>query len=338
MKNKIYSSFNWINSQKIIYAFLFIYIVSCFIFSDKGFFSFVTFNNILKRAGGECGIVALGMSFVMLTGNVDLSVGSVVALSATVAALLTKINPVVAIFGGILVGVLAGLLNGVLIAKLKLSSFIITLSTLLGLRGIVYIITKRDTIPITNDFYNSISTIKIFNVNIMGVIFIFLTLICMFIAHNTKLGLSLYAVGGNENAANLMGIRIDNITITAYVICGLFAGINGVLLSSKLYAAQSVAADGWETTAIACAALGGIKLSGGEGKFSGTFFGTMVIAIINTWFNYAGNISAWWSKAIMGLILIISVAIQSEYLGSKTIAIKKWFTGSCKRGLQDSIK
>jgi ribose/xylose/arabinose/galactoside ABC-type transport system permease subunit len=133
--------------------------------------------------------------------------------------------------------------------------------------------------------------------------------------------MALYAVGGNEDAARMMGLKVDSIKIRSYMMCGLFCGIAGVLLSARLAAAQAVAGENWETTIIACAALGGVKLTGGEGRFFGTLFGVLTISIINTIFNYAGNINTWWQNIIMGVLLMIAVTIQSDVF--KNIKVKK---------------
>ena len=126
--------------------------------------------------------------------------------------------------------------------------------------------------------------------------------------------MGIYAVGGNEEAAKMMGLKVDKIKILCYVMCGFFAALAGMLLANRLYTAQPTAGDTWETTAIAMCALGGIKLSGGEGKFSGTFFGILVIATINTIFNFAGNLNSWWQNIIMGILVLISIGVQSDVL------------------------
>ena len=124
--------------------------------------------------------------------------------------------------------------------------------------------------------------------------------------------MALYAVGGNEEASRMMGLKVDTVKIAAFTICGLFASLSGMLLASKLYTAQPTAGDAWETTAIAMCALGGVKLSGGEGRFSGTFFGILIISIINTIFNYAGNLNSWWQNIVMGGLILVSIGLQSD--------------------------
>lgn len=141
-----------------------------------------------------------------------------------------------------------------------------------------------------------------------------LTLLCMYISKQTKFGMAIYAVGGNEEAARMMGLKVDRIKIAAFTICGAFAALAGMLLASRLYTAQPTAGDAWETTAIAMCALGGVKLTGGEGRFSGAFFGILVVSLINTVFNYIGSMNSWWQNIVMGLLILVSIGLQSDVL------------------------
>lgn len=296
----------------IVIIFIAMFIFASIVFADKNFLSLLSINNLLKKACTDGGILALGMTFVMLIGYIDLSVGSTLALAGILAAMATYVNPVLAILVGMGVGLGCGLMNGVIVAKMKIPPFVATLATMLAIRGVVYLVTNKKGVTVENDFFNEIANFNIFGLSLSIFILAGLLVLCIHIAKNTRFGLSLYAVGGNEEAAKMMGIKVDKVKIGAYAMCGLFAGIGGIMLTSRLGAAQAVAGDTWETTAIASAALGGIKLSGGEGEFLGTFFGILVVSIINTIFNYLGNINIWWQNIIMGLILLASVVAQSD--------------------------
>jgi ribose/xylose/arabinose/galactoside ABC-type transport system permease subunit len=296
----------------VVVAFLFLFVTASIIFSSKNFLSVNSINNLLRKACTDGGILALGMTFVMLTGYIDLSVGSVMALSGVLAAMACKINPIFGIAAGLLVGVACGFMNGVIVTKMGISPFVATLATMLGLRGFIYIITGKKSVSVAKGFFTSIGNGSLGPISVSIIILIVLVLLCMHIGRNTRFGMSIYAVGGNEEAARMMGLNVDRIKISAYVMCGLFSGIGGVLLTSRLSAAQAVAGENWETTVIACAALGGIKLTGGEGRFLGTFFGIMIVSIIKTIFNYAGNINTWWQNIIMGLLLMVAITAQSD--------------------------
>jgi ribose/xylose/arabinose/galactoside ABC-type transport system permease subunit len=234
------------------------------------------------------------------------------ALAGVLSAMACKINPILGIVVGLLAGIACGLMNGVIVTKMSIPPFVATLATMLGLRGIIYIITAKKSVSVAKGFFTTIGNGSIGNVSFSIILFFLLVLLCMHIGRNTRFGMSLYAVGGNEEAARMMGLNVDKIKISAYVMCGLFSGIGGVLLTSRLSAAQAVAGENWETTVIACAALGGIKLSGGEGRFLGTFFGVLIVSIIKTIFNYAGNINTWWQNIIMGLLLMVAITAQSD--------------------------
>jgi len=314
---------NRLSSKTTIFAFLLLFIAASIIFQEKNFFSFVSIQNILRKASTDGGLLALGMTFVILIGCIDLSVGSVLALSGALAAMVGNINPVLGILVGLLTGLGCGFLNGFMVTKMRISPWVATLATLLGIRGVVFLVTSKKAVKITNDTMIALANTDIFGIKSSVYIFIALTLICMYVAKYTKFGMALYAVGGNEEAAKMMGLKVDRIKLTAYMMTGLFAGIAGILLSSRLYAAQAVAGNLWETDAIAACAIGGIMLSGGVGKFSGTFFGVLIIVILNTAFNYFGNVSSWWQNIIMGVLILISIGVQSEVFQLKKIKLKK---------------
>lgn len=150
-----------------------------------------------------------------------------------------------------------------------------------------------------------------------------LVLLCMFVGRHTKMGTALYAVGGNEEAARMMGLKVDKVKITAYAICGLLCAVAGIMLSGRLRTAQATAGASWETYAIAGCALGGVKLTGGEGKFSGVMFGTMIITLINTMFNYSASINTWWQNILMGVLVMISVGMQTDVISNRLKRVRR---------------
>lgn len=306
---KIYS---WFTSRSYVTAFLILFIFSSIVFADRNFFSFNSLENLMRKAASDGGFLALGMTFVILIGQIDLSVGSVLALSGVVMAMFGNTNPLLGIILGLLVGIVCGLVTGWLVAKLRISSWVATLAMMLGLRGVVLLLTNKKPIPVENEVLKALGGESIARINLLVYFLVILTLVCMHIARNTRFGLGIYAVGGNEEAAKMMGLPVARIKIGAYTMCGLFSAIAGMLLGSRLLTCQPTAGDTWETTAIAMCALGGIKLSGGEGKFSGTFFGILIITVITTIFNYAGNLNSWWQNIIMGVLILISIGVQSD--------------------------
>lgn len=312
-----------IRSKSSIAVFLILFILSGVLYADRNFFSFLSIQNLVKKAASDGGFLALGMTFVILIGHIDLSVGSVLALSGVVMAAFGNENPILGVVLALAAGLACGLANGFMVAKMRISSWIATLSMMLAVRGSVLLITRKKPIPLSNSALTYLGGGKIAGIPVLIYALAILTLVCMFVSRNTKFGMALYAVGGNEEASKMMGLKVDRVKISAFALCSLFASIAGIFLTSKLYTAQPTAGDAWETTAIAMCALGGVKLSGGEGRFSGTFFGILIIATINTIFNYAGNLNSWWQNIVMGALILISIGFQSDVFRFKGLGFHK---------------
>lgn len=320
---KFKKKFNQVfQSKSTILVFLLLFVIASIMFADRKFFSVNAILNLLRKSCSDGGLLALGMAFVILIGQIDLSVGSVLALGGIVMALVGVEHPYLGIVVGLLSGILCGFISGFMVAKMKLSSWVATLAMMLGVRAVVMLITNQKPVSVSNPVLCSLGGAKIFGVNILLYIFFGLTLLCMYIAKQTRFGMAIYAVGGNEEAARMMGLKVDGIKIAAFTICGAFAALAGMLLASRLYTAQPTAGDAWETTAIAMCALGGVKLTGGEGRFSGVFFGILLVSLINTVFNYIGNMNSWWQNIVMGLLILISIGLQSDVL-HKMLSFKK---------------
>lgn len=321
---KIYYSFY---SRSTILAFLLLVLVASIAFADRNFFSATNVVNILLKAAKNGGFLAIGMTFVILLGEIDLSAGAVYALAGVVMGVVGGINPVLGILAGILTGVVSGYLIGFMVTKMRISSWIASLSMMFALRGLISIIAQA-SVKIPNGVmrFASLKFLKGFlgvraGISIMIPILFILVFSCMYIGKYTKFGMGMYAVGGNKEAARMMGIDVDKITIKAFVLSGVIASLSGVLLASSSGSATLSAGNIYETYAIAMCAIGGVKLSGGEGKFSGTFFGIMIYFVINTIFTYLNGVSVHWQSVIMGILVLISVGLQSEVF--QGIKIKK---------------
>lgn len=317
---KIYDSFY---SKSTVLAFLLLVVVASIVFRDKNFLTSANVFNILLKAAKNGGFLALGMTFVILCAEIDLSVGAVFALSGVVMGLVGQVNPVLGIAAGILTGVVSGYLIGFMVAKMRISSWIASLAMMFALRGMILILAKQSVnIPAGVMTFAGAKILPGFlgmksGISILIPILFLLTFLCMYVAKYTKFGMRLYAVGGNGEAARMMGIDVDRIKIGAFVCSGAIASLSGVLLASSSGSATLSAGNVYETYAIAMCAIGGVKLSGGEGKFSGTFFGILIYFIINTIFTYLpSGISVHWQSIIMGLLVLISVGVQSEVFQS----------------------
>ena len=325
---KIYNSFY---SKSTILAFVLLIVVSSIAFSSRNFLSAANIINILLKAARNGGLLALGMTFVILCAEIDLSVGAVFALSGVVMGLVGQTNPVLGILAGVLVGVVSGFLIGFMVTKMRISSWIASLAMMFALRGIIQIISDR-SVEVSGDVLR-FASVSLFRgvipgaksgISILIPILFLLTFLCMYVGKYTKFGMGIYAVGGNGEAARMMGVNVDKIKIMAFICCGTIAALSGVFLASSSGSATMSAGDVYETYAIAMCAIGGVKLTGGEGKFSGAFFGILIYFVINTIFTYLpAGIPVHWQSVIMGLLVLISVGVQSDVLQNLKIGKKK---------------
>ena len=197
---------------------------------------------------------------------------------------------------------------------MRISSWIASLAMMFALRGMISIVAHSSVgIPDGIMRFASVKVLKGFlgvkaGYSILIPIFIILVFVCMYIGRYTKFGMGMYAAGGNREAARMMGIDVDRIVMKAFICSGTIAALSGVLLASNSGSAGNI----YETYAIAMCAIGGVKLSGGEGKFSGAFFGVLIYFVINTIFTYLKGVTVQWQSVIMGVLVIISVSVQSE--------------------------
>jgi len=256
-------------------------------------------------------VLAAGMTMVILTGGIDLSVGSILACTA-VLSLMTSVRPELhwaTIVVPLAAGLIFGTLNGVLIAYVKLPPFIVTLGSMTALRGSAYLFAKGTTIInndlnfawIGNDYLGPIPWLVIISFVIILLSWVVLT--------KTALGVRIYAVGGNEQAARLTGIKVGGVLVFVYAMSGLLSGLGGVMTSSRLYSASGLLGNGYELDAIAAVVLGGTSFAGGIGSVAGTLIGALIIAFLNNGLTLM-NISFFMQLVIKGLVIIIAVTID----------------------------
>ena len=301
-----------ISARGALVALILMVIVASFAYDT--FFTYTNISNVFRQTSMK-GIVAIGMTFVILMRGIDLSVGSVVALSGILASSFSSQSVFLMIIFPLFIGMMIGLFNGILVAKLKMAPFIVTLAMMMGVRGVVYIISNEHTMPYGDmatgfsDFINS----NFLGVPVLSIIFFLLLFLVMYIARYTSYGRNIYAIGGNEEAANLMGIRVEWIKASGYLISGFCASLGGLLLSARLGSGQPYVASAWELDAIAAVAIGGTSFSGGVGKFSGTCFGVLIAGVISNIINLQGTLSSWWQNIITGMLLLFVVVMQSQF-------------------------
>ena len=273
---------------------------------------FLTTQNLLNVGvqAAVTAILAFGMTFVIVTAGIDLSVGSLAALSAICAGWAVSTGGLpgwLALIVGPLVGLIAGAVSGVAIAYGKLPAFIATLAMLSIARGLTLVVSGGR--PIEMPGAVTWLGANLGPVPVPIVVMIVTALITSFILTRTVFGRSLYAIGGNEEAARLAGLPVKRTTAAVYALSGLFAAIAGLVLAGRLASAQPQAAAGYELDAIAAVVIGGASLSGGVGKASGTLIGALVLAVIRNGLNLL-NVTAFWQQVVIGVVIALAVGID----------------------------
>jgi ribose transport system permease protein len=258
--------------------------------------------------------IALGMALVMILGGIDLSVGSIVAMSGTLTVGFMVLNhqPMwLAVMLGLSTGAAIGLINGLVVAFFKIPSFIVTLAMLNVARGVAYVYSGgRSTRMMTPAFTNIGSGyLWVFP---LPVLYMVILIAIFFVALNrTKFGTYIYAIGGNRESARLSGVPIKKVEIATFTISGLLAAFAGIVLSARMFSGQPSVGIGYELDAIAACVLGGVSMAGGVGRISGTILGAAVIGIISNGLNLI-NVSSFWQLIVKGIIILIAVVIDSQ--------------------------
>ncbi len=291
-----------------------------------GFLTIRNISNILVQSSIN-GIISVGMMLVIVLGGIDLSVGSVAALAAvTSAQLINSSSLLVAVLLPIFIGMTVGFISGILIVKLDMNAFIATLSTQFFARGLTHVLSesKNVTVDKTNEAFTFIGSGKIFGVvPVQVIIFLVVMLVTGFILTYTSYGRCIYAIGGNKEAAKMMGARVDKNTVIAYIISGGLAALAGIVLCARLGSGQPTSGIGYETDAIAAVVMGGTLLTGGWGTMRGTFMGIITLSVINNILNLEGNLSSWWQDVILGTLVLIIIIAQSSPRRSRAIKQNK---------------
>jgi len=276
--------------------------------------AFLTFRNILNllRQSSIIGVIAAGMTFVIISGNFDISVGAIAALSGAVALqlLLSGWFLPFAILAGLIVGAIIGLLNGILVAKFNISSLIATLAMITIVRGIILLLTGGYPISGLTTYFRLIGNGYLFGIPVPVIIFLLMIIIGQVILTKTRFGRYVYSVGGNEEASKLSGINVDFYKISVFVISGLMAALAGIILASRLETATPMAGDGYELDAIASVVIGGTSVTGGEGGALKTVIGVLLMGVINNSFNLLG-INVYFQYIFKGVIILAAVGFDS---------------------------
>lgn len=277
---------------------------------------FLTSDNLISvlRQISNNMFLALGMTFVMILGGIDLSVGSIVAMcgTLTVGFMVTNQIPMLpAIAMGLAIGTLAGFINGLVVAVFRVPSFIVTLSMMNVAKGIAYVYSGGRSTRIMNSVFNEIGTGYVGFIPLPVIYMIILIVLFSILLNKTKFGTYVFAVGGNRESAHLSGVPIKRVEMIVFTLTGFLAAFAGIVLSARMYSGQPSVGEGYELDAIAACVLGGVSMSGGVGRISGTIFGVMVIGIISNGLNLM-NVSSYWQLIVKGCIIMIAVLIDTQ--------------------------
>lgn len=300
----------------IVTSLLFIALFGFGSIAYDSFFSAQVFLNLLIDNAFVI-VVAVGMTFVIITGGIDLSVGSIVALTTMVTAALVEhqhwsiwaVIPLVLVMGAAF-----GMLMGVLIHTFKLQPFIVTLGGMFLARGLCYVI-SIDSISITDASYTAISQYRIMLgeevfISISAVIALIVLVVAIFLAQYTRFGRTVYAIGGNERSALLMGLPVGKTKILVYTLSGFCSALGGVLVTFYMLSGYGLHAMGLEMDAIAAAVIGGTLLTGGVGYVAGSLIGVLILGVIQSLIAFDGTLSSWWTRIAIGVLLCLFCLMQ----------------------------
>lgn len=277
---------------------------------EPRFLSTSNLTNVLIQ-GSVVAILALGITAVIVTGGIDLSVGSVAAMSAVVAAWLTVqdgVHPLIGLVGGLIAGALAGLVSGLLITYGRLPAFIATMAMLSVARGLTLVVSQGRAIP-------SGPVVEFLGSRLWGwlpvpvLVMVVMALIATVQLRSTAVGRAAYAIGGNAEAARLSGIPVRRVLLWVYGTAGAFSAVAGLVQAGRLSTAQPQAAAGYELDAIAAVVIGGASLAGGVGRVTGTLIGAMVLAVIRNGLNLLG-VDAFWQQVVIGVVIAVAVLVD----------------------------
>ncbi len=337
MKNELTTSrqslFSRIMNPKFImvYAtiglFLLIYLFGAFMYGDVGFTTLRTFTTLFVD-NAYYGISAVGMTMVLITGGIDLSVGAVASLTGMIIAYGTTvmgIHPLICIAFSLLVGIGLGLLMGWVIHYLNVPPFITTLTGMFLARGVCSLI-SRESIEISHPMIDSLASWKVFFMHLKDgewvkvkpssyfnfnvILFFVILLIGIYLLQRTRFGRNIYAIGGNEQSAKLMGLPVGRTKVLVYGFNGLCSVLAGITYALYVKSGWNLSLQGAELDVITCAVIGGTLLTGGVGYMIGTLFGVMLKALIPALITFNGNLLSWWGKIATGLLLLLFICIQ----------------------------
>lgn len=286
-------------------------ILSIFPGTSEYFLTVKNLFNVLRQISTNL-LLACGMTMVIILGGIDLSVGSVIALSGVIAAgCVSRYGMPIApsMLVGILIGVIFGLFNGFVISKTTIPPFIVTLATMNIARGLAGVYTGGSPVRVVSKEWQWIGAGYAAGIPVPVIIMAIVFIISLLILNRTKIGRYIYAVGGNDMAARFSGINVSKVKFFVYTYSGIMAGLAGIILGSRMYSGQPTAGEGAEMDAIAAVVVGGTSMAGGSGKLGGTLIGALIIGILNNGLNLM-NVNSFWQTVVKGVVILLAVTID----------------------------
>lgn len=281
---------------------------------NPNFIAPINLLNLLRQVSVNA-LIAFGMTFVILTGGIDLSVGSTLALSGALVAgmIASGLDPILAMIIGVVIGGVLGAVNGLLITKGKMAPFIATLATMTIYRGATLVYTDGNPITGIGDsfIFKFIGRGYLFNIPVPVILMAIAFILLYVLLHKMTFGRKTYAIGGNEKASYIAGIKIDKVKTLIYALSGMMASVAGIIITSRLNSAQPTAGQAYEMDAIAAVVLGGTSLSGGKGRIFGTLIGALIIGTLNNGLNLLG-VSSFYQQIVKGIVIIIAVLLDRK--------------------------
>lgn len=276
--------------------------------------SFLEAGNLadIVTAASFLGIVAIGQTFVIIMGGFDLAVGSMVSVGTVLAAYAVPFGWGAALLVPSVAGLLVGLVDGLLIARARMAPFIVTLAALLALKGASVALAGESMVIAHAPVFGAIANGHLLGINNLVLILLAAFALAALALNRTRFGAALFAIGGNEEAARMLGIRVERIKIATYATGGALAGLSGALLAAHLSSGLSGAGNGYELQSIAAAVIGGVLLTGGVGTMTGTLAGVLLLGLISNVIDHIGSLSAAYQSLASGLFLLVAVVIQSR--------------------------
>lgn len=299
-----------INLQQ--FGMLIVLLLMCIVLSiiSPDFLQVNNLLNVLKQIS-VIAILSAGMTFVILTGGIDLSVGSIVALSGVTSVMLSSsgMNPVMAMTLGVLSGLAVGLINGAFVAYGKLPSFIVTLGAFTWARGLAYVISGGYPTSLESETFRFVGAGNILGIPTPIYIMALVYIVAFITLKYTTFGRNVYAIGGNQEASILTGLNVKKNLMAVFGIAGLLAGLGGVVFAGRLYSGQPTAGEGFELDAIAAVILGGTKLTGGVGRVQGTLIGALIMGVLTNGLTLM-NVDYYWQLVVKGAVIVLAVLLD----------------------------